>query len=106
MILEVTLLVIDMNLIKIRYGNGVGWGGVGWGGAKGWVVALASHSFVLPHTRSALHDGGNFLTPSPPFGALRSPALSRKTLLFINFPTASKNFLVKLFSLIKIYLKL
>ena len=79
---------------------------MGWGGAKGWVVAPASHSFVLPHTRSALHDGGNFLTPSPPFGALRSPALSRKTLLFINFPTASKNFLVKLFSLIKIYLKL
>ena len=101
MILEVTLLVIDMNLIKIRDGNGVG-----WGGAKGWVVAPTPHSFVLLHTRPALHDGENFLNSSPPFGALQSPASSRKTLLLINLPTASKKNLVKFFSLIKIYLKL
>ena len=57
---------------------------IGRGGAEGWVFVLASHGFVLPHPRSAPHDGENFLTSSPPLGALRSPTPPHKTLLFVN----------------------
>ena len=41
--------------------------GVGEGGVEGWVPALLD--FVLLYSRPTPHDGENFLTPSPPFGA-------------------------------------
>ena len=53
------------------------------------------------------HDGENFLTPSPPLEALRSPAPPRKTLPFVDLPTTiTFFFLIKHISLTKIYLKL
>ena len=45
---------------------------MGQGEVEGWGL----------RPRPTPHDGKNFLTPSPTLGALRSPAPSRKTLLF------------------------
>ena len=73
----------------ILVGIAMGWGGVG---PKDGVFVPALYSFVLSHYRLAPHDGENFLTPSPPLGALRSPVPPRKTLLSINFPYNQYNF--------------
>ena len=40
----------------------------------------------------ALYNGKNFLTPSPPLGALQSSSLPRKTLLFLNLSYNQYNF--------------
>ena len=61
-------------------------------GPKDGVFIPTLHGFVLPNLRPAPHERGKFLTPSPPFGALRSPAPSRKTLLFVNFSYNYSNF--------------
>ena len=73
---------------------------MGQGGAKGWGFRLCPARFCLapslPHP--APHDKENFLIPSPPLGALRSPAPPCKTLLFVNFPYNKYNFFkLKLF---------
>ena len=66
-------------------------GGWQWGGAgsKDGIFVPAPHGFFLPHPRSALHDGENFLPhlrPLRPREDPRSPALRRKTLFLVNFP--------------------
>ena len=45
---------------------------MGQGGAKGWALCPGPAWF--------------YLAPFPPLGAPRSPASSRKTLLFVNLP--------------------
>ena len=60
--------------------------GRGKAGPKDEGFVPTPHGFVLPHPHPALHDGKNFLTPSPPLGVPRSPAPFRKTLLFVNLP--------------------
>ena len=67
----------------LRDGNGAGRGRKG---PKDGVFVPGPYSFVLPHPHLAPHDGEYFLTPSPPLGAPRNPALPRKTLLFVNLP--------------------
>ena len=55
----------------------------------------------------APHDRDNFITPSPPLGAPRSPTLSHKTLLLLLICLITSTiFLMKPISLIKIYSKL
>ena len=67
---------------------GMAMGRVGGRGVlKDGVFAPAPHDFVLPNPHPASHDRKNFLTPSPPNGAPRSPALPCKTLLLVNLPT-------------------
>ena len=61
--------------------------GQGGAGPKDGIFAPAPHGFVFIHPRPAPHNGENFLTPPPPFGAPRSPAPPRKTLLFVDLPT-------------------
>ena len=99
-LLSIFRAVVFPQQILIR-DQGWQWGKVG---PKDGVFVPVPHSFVLRHPRPALHDGENFLTPSPPLGALQSPASSRKTLLFVNLPYNQYNFFN--ISLIKIYLKL
>ena len=74
---------------------------MGRGKAEGRGIRPCPHSFVLPHPRPALHDGKNFLTPSPPH-----EALSHLVKLYLICTMTSTIFLMKPISLIKIYLKL
>ena len=46
---------------------------IGRGGAKGWGLHPRPAWFILPHPCPVSYDGENFLTPSPPLGALQSP---------------------------------
>ena len=63
---------------------------------------------VLPYPRPASHDGENFLTPSTPLRAPRSPTPPHpvKFYFLLICPTTSTIFLMKPILLIKIYLKL
>ena len=63
--------------------------GRGGAGPKDGIFAPAPHGFLLPHPRSAPHDGENFLPhprPLRPHEDPQRPALPRKTLFLINFP--------------------
>ena len=74
---------------------------IGWGEAKGWVLhpylcpSPTLYSFVLPRLHPALHTGKNFLAPSLPLGASRSPVSPRKILLFVDLTTTITNFFNK-----------
>ena len=87
--------------IPTRDGNGAG-----RGGAKGWGIRPCPAWFCLAPSSSRLHDGENFLTPSPPLGGPWSPALPYPVKLYFLLicPTTSTIFLMKHISLIKIYL--
>ena len=62
---------------------------MGRGGVEGWGLRPCPAWFCL---NPCPHDGENFFTPSPPLEALRSPASSHKTLLFVNLLTTSTIF--------------
>ena len=79
---------------------------MGRGGAKRWGLCPRLYGFVLPHPHPVPNDGENFLTPSPPLGASRSPASPVKLYFLLICPTTSIIFLMKPISMIKIYLKL
>ena len=59
---------------------------VGRVGPKNRVFVPALHGFIVPHFHPAQHNGENFLTTSPPFGAPRNPVPPRKTLFYVNLP--------------------
>ena len=89
MILEVTLLVIDMNLIKIRYGNGVGWGGVGPkdGSLPPLRIVL---SYPIP---ALLCMMGEIFLPHPhPLGPCEVPLYPVKLYFLLIFPQLVKIF--------------
>ena len=67
-----------------------GWQWDAWGAGgvlKDGVFAPAPHDFVLSNPHPVSHDRENFLAPSPPNGAPRSPAPPCKTLLLVNLST-------------------
>ena len=64
---------------------------MGWGGAESGIFAPILHGFVLLYSRLRK----NFIVPSSPLGAPRSPTLSHKILLLINFPITITIFLNK-----------
>ena len=79
------------HFLQVKVVTGLPW--LAWKAANG----LHPHPawFCLTLSPPLPHDGENFLVPSPSLGVLQSPAPPRKTLI-----------LIKLVSLIKIYLKL
>ena len=72
---------------------------MGRSGAEGWGLCPVPYGFVLPHPRPTPHDGENFFTPFPPFGAPPHPI---KLYFLLICPTTSTIFLMKPISLIKI----
>ena len=94
----------ESHLLPPRGGNEVGQ--VQTIGSSSSPCMVLSYPISAP-PYSASHDRENFLTSFPPFGTLRSPIPSYKTLFLINLLTIiTIFFFIKPISLIKIYLKL
>ena len=81
----------------------------GSGAGRGWRMGFSPLPRIVLSCPiiAPLHDRKFFFTPFPPLGAPQNPTPTCKTLLLVNLPTTiTIFFLIKLISLIKIYLKL
>ena len=90
-------------LVVVAFVKGWQWGEAG---LKDEVFAPALHGFVLFHSRPTPHNRKNFPAPSPPLGPRKSSSYPVKLYFLLICLQLLQLFLIKLDSLIKIYLKL
>ena len=79
---------------------------MGRGGVKDEIFVPASHGFILPHPRLAPYDGETFSPHPRPLGHPEALPHLVKLYFLLICPIISTIVLMKLISLIKIYLKL